>query len=157
MSGQLPFDRYKGGGKRLLGPPPSGDGTTRHGYGLAVMDQCGTRCVYCERDLEVPYESWLDLSIDHVVPQHTIKYRRYPEEWVKDLANIVISCRACNEFLNAVKVDAPAPKNLMEFFYLRDVVFCSKRKLALKRHSEEQTWYSLWHLRQVETSDREIP
>jgi len=63
-----PFDRYEGGGRRLLGKPAWGNGSSRRGYGLVVFDQCGSVCVYCGYDMGAAYESWLNLSIDHVIP-----------------------------------------------------------------------------------------
>ncbi|MGB9887201.1 MAG: HNH endonuclease [Moorellales bacterium] len=142
----LPFDRYEGGGRRLLGPPPPGDGTCRHGYGPAVFRQCGLNCVYCGRFLGAPYEAWLDLSVDHVVPRHAAARLGIPSAWVEDLANLVTCCRACNEFLNQykVKLALPPPANLDAFFDLRDRVFLEKQELALRRHLEERARYRRW-------------
>lgn len=54
--------------------------------------------------LSEPYEAWLDVSIDHVIPRGTVKRLGYPQDWVEDIANLVTSCRACNEFLNGYRV-----------------------------------------------------
>ncbi|MBO8128151.1 MAG: HNH endonuclease [Peptococcaceae bacterium] len=137
----LPFDRYEGGGRKLLGRPPGGDGTCRRGYGVPVFKQCGLTCVYCGRFLGAPYEAWLDISIDHVIPRSAIEQLGVPREWVEDVANLVTCCRACNEFLNQYRVNPPAPQNLAQFFDLRDQVFRDKRELARRRHAEERMWY----------------
>jgi len=137
MSTTAPFERYKDQGRVPLGSPKTGDGTSRHGYGRDVFKQCGWSCVYCERDLLESYESWLDVSIDHVIPQSTA-WDGSAKAWVKDIFNLVTCCRACNEFLNQHTVRNPEPATVDEFTTLRDQVFAEKRKKARKRHDEER-------------------
>lgn len=140
----VPFTRYRSGGRALLGRPPWGDGTCRHGYGPLVFAQCGTACVYCGRELGTAYEAWLDVSIDHVVPTETVKRLGYPREWIEDVANLVTSCRACNEFLNGYRVSEPAPATPEEFFAMRDRHFLAKRTWVLTRHEREREHYETW-------------
>jgi hypothetical protein len=142
-----PFSHYRLGGRELLGGPAWGDGTSRHGYGPPVLEQCGRDCVYCGRPLGEPYESWLDFSVDHVVPSNTIGLG-YTPDWVNDLINFVTSCRHCNEFLNRYTLADPPPSTLEEFCALRDRVFLEKRERALKRHAEERAFYEAWRARQ---------
>jgi hypothetical protein len=137
-----PFSHYRDGGRTLLGPARGGE-SSRHGYGLPVLEQCGHDCAYCGRPLGEPYENWLDFSIDHVVPSNTLNLR-YPKEWVNDLINLVTSCRACNEFLNQYKVTDPPPANLEEFCAIRDRHFQEKRARALARHAHERMLYERW-------------
>lgn len=145
LSGKrLPFSQYKESGRALLGKARSGDGTCRHGYGLDVFEQCGTACVYCDRELGEPYEIWLDISVDHVIPVETIKGLDYPREWVDDLANLVTCCRACNEFLNNYSVNDDVPTTVEEFFDLRDQHYMKKRELARERHRREREWHRDW-------------
>lgn len=139
----LPFARYRQGGQTLLGAPAWGDGSSRHGYGISVFAECGTACVYCDRELAEPYEAWLDVSVDHVVPQSTVTFG-YPREWVHDLINLVTACRACNEFLNAYRVTDLLPVTLAEFCDLRDRHFGEKRRWVLERHALERTRYEAW-------------
>ncbi len=139
-----PFEKYPNEGRNLLGEPPAGDGTTRHGYGPPVFEHCGMVCVYCSRNLKDSYEDWLDIQIDHVVPCNAIR-RGFPEEWIKDIANCVTCCAACNAFLNRFTVEDGPPQQLQEFFDLRDRTFEKKKKHAQKRHEEE---YGYW-LRKV--------
>lgn len=94
--------------------------------------------------LSEPYEAWLDVSIDHVIPRETVKRLGYPRDWVEDIANLVTSCRACNEFLNGYRVTDPLPGTLEEFFALRDRHFVAKRSWVLARHEREQAQYRLW-------------
>lgn len=141
---RLPFSQYKENGRALLGKARSGDGTCRHGYGLDVFNQCGTTCVYCDRELDEPYEVWLDVSVDHVIPVGTIKRLSYPREWVDDLANLVTCCRACNEFLNQYSVNDGVPETVEEFFDLRDQHYLKKRELAQERHRCEREWHRDW-------------
>jgi 5-methylcytosine-specific restriction endonuclease McrA len=134
----LPFARYQLGGTHLLGIPNEREGTARHGYGPPVFAACGYQCAYCGFDMASPYEAWLNLSVDHVVPQH-LKKAAWPREWLLDLINLVTCCRACNEFLNGYRVTATtAPESLPEFVQVRDRVFVEKLQHAQKRHSVER-------------------
>jgi hypothetical protein len=137
----LSFDRYTGGGRQLLGAPAMGDGTSRRGYGPAVFGQCGFACAYCGFSMETAYEGWLSLSVNHVIPTGAATRLGYPAEWVRDTANLVTACRACNEFLNGYKVIDPAPASVDEFFDLRDRHFLAKREWVLVRHATERAWY----------------
>ena len=138
----VPFARYEGGGCQLLGIPAERDGTARHGYGPPVFAACGYHCAYCGFDMASPYESWLNLSVDHVVPQHLTK-ASWPREWVLDLINLVTCCRACNEFLNGYRLTDPTlPQSLDAFVQLRDRVFAEKLIHAQKRHSVERERYA---------------
>lgn len=137
------FARYRGGGRELLGVPASGDGTSRHGYGPPVLEECGDHCVYCGRALGEPYESWLDFSVDHVIPVGTVQ-RGYSREWVSDLINLVTACRACNEFLNQYKVDDPPPSDVEEFCVLRDRHLLAKKAWVQTRHQQERARYARW-------------
>ncbi len=141
---ELPFSRYANGGLELFKERHLGDGTCRHGYGLDVFKQCGTTCVYCDRELDEPYEAWLDISVDHVIPVETIKKLGYPREWVDDLANLVTCCRACNEFLNRYSVNDEAPATIEEFFALRDRHYMKKREMARERHRRERESHRDW-------------
>jgi hypothetical protein len=140
----LPFNRYREGGRELLGAPAWGDGSSRHGYGIPVLAECGLNCVYCGCDLGGTYEAWLGFSVDHVIPGSTVKRLSYPAEWVHDLINLVTACRSCNEFLNAYRVDDPCPPELSEFCDLRDRHFLAKREWVIARHLVERGRYESW-------------
>ena len=142
----LPFQRYIDGGRSLLGIPPWGDGSSRHGYGVPVFAACGACCAYCGRELGETYEAWLDLSVDHVIPTNTVKVLGYPREWVADLLNLVTACRACNEFLNGYRITDPPPHDLAGFCDLRDRHFLAKREWVTARHEREREHYGVWRL-----------
>ncbi len=128
----------------LLGRPLQGDGTCRGGYGLSVSDRHGNKCAYCGLDFTQSYESWLHMSVDHVIPRYVIGIG-YEPEWVEDLLNHVPCCRTCNEFLNGYRVVAPsAPQTLTGFLNLRDKVFEEKRLKVLPRHQREQERFRSW-------------
>jgi hypothetical protein len=136
-----PFARYTDGGASLLGVPAGGDGTARHGYGPPVFALCGYQCAYCGLEMAAPYENWLSLSVDHVVPAHLVK-AGWPREWVLDRINLVTCCRACNEFLNGYRVaDATVPATLRDFVAIRDRVFDEKTSRAQRRHEIERERY----------------
>ncbi len=89
-----------------------------------------------------PYESWLNLSVDHVVPGHLGK-AGWPKEWVFDRINLVTCCRACNEFLNGYRVSEPTPPlSFDDFIVVRDRVFDEKLAHAQKRHAIERERYA---------------
>lgn len=149
-----PFDRYKNEGKVPLGAPKTGDGTSRHGYGPEVFDQCGWHCAYCDRPLLERYESWLDVSVDHVIPQST-PWHGAGKPWIRDIFNLVTCCRACNEFLNQHIVRNPEPATVEEFTTLRDQVFAAKREKARKRHDQERVKFE--RLLEAERGQSKIP
>jgi hypothetical protein len=86
-----------------LGPPRHGDGTSRGGYGRAVVEHHGELCVYCDRDLSASYEDWLELCVDHVVLRNAV-HVGMPTEWIEGLVNHTTCCQACNEFVNGYRV-----------------------------------------------------
>jgi hypothetical protein len=136
-----PFARYASGGSELLGIPAWGDGTARHGYGRPVFAECGYQCAYCGFEMGAPYEAWLNLSVDHVVPAHLIK-AGWPLEWVLDRINLVTCCRACNEFTNGYRLtNVASPATFAEFIAIRDRAFDEKRDLARARHAVERERY----------------
>jgi len=106
-----------------------------------VFAQCGLSCVYCRLDMSEPYENWLQLSVDHVVPAGT-KGAGYPPEWIEDIANLVTCCRACNEFSNGFRVTSPVPPNVEAFFVVRDQAYLAKRDLLVMKHDVERRRYA---------------
>jgi len=52
---ESPFRVYEGGGRRLLGRPAGGDGSSRRGYGVPVFKQCGAECAYCGYPMQDTY------------------------------------------------------------------------------------------------------
>ena len=135
----LPFERYQGRGRTLLGRPPDGDGSCRRGYGPSVFKECGTSCVYCGLAMGEFYRAWLQISVDHVVPRR-MSASGYPIEWILDITNCVTACRACNDYLQD-RIPDPPPQSLDLFFDLRDKVFATKLQAARKRHEVERTWF----------------
>ena len=131
-----------------LGPPGRWQNTprttsARTGYGLSAAKQSDGCCAYCGVDLATSYEAWLNLSLEHVVPQGARQSSDINPVWLGDLVNCVLCCRACNEFLNSYR----APSGALtwdEFLALRDRVFVEKRDRVLRRHaSERKTWTRL--------------
>lgn len=136
-----PFDRFKSGGPISLGFARWGDRTARRRYGRRVFAQCGYRCVYCGYDMGEPYEAWLSLSVDHVVPAHLVQ-AGWPAAWINDLINLATCCRACNEFLNGYRLPDPTPPaTIEEFVAIRDRIFDEKAERAAKRHEIEKERY----------------
>ena len=146
----IPFARYREGGRQLLGIPGQGDVTARHGYGPPVFRECGFTCAYCGFDMGATYQTWLQISVDHVIP-HSSLARGYPREWIEDLVNLVTCCRSCNEFMNAYSVSNPVPVSDEAFFELRDRHFLAKRALALAAHERERSWHTTHGLVRSET------
>jgi len=140
-SPDLPFAHYQGRGRELLGRVTGqSGGRSRTGYGRPVFSQCGFACVYCGYRMDRPFEAWLQLSIDHVIPS-SAKRDGYTEAWVEDVANMVTCCRACNEWSNDYRVVDPPPTDVAAFFDLRDVHFVRKRELIRSRLAADRNWY----------------
>lgn len=132
-----PFDQYPEEGrrptKRLTGA------LARHGYAHEVLRYCGYRCTYCGLDMS-KFEGWLQLSIDHVIPQQMVK-RGWNPEWVFDRFNVVASCRPCNDLFNRDPVLGDPPSDLSSFLTLRDRVYVDRRARIRQRRAEERRWF----------------
>jgi hypothetical protein len=133
----LPFTMYPNAGRRLLGRP-KGD-VARRGYGRQVLAWCGFECAYCRLDMTT-FEGWLQLSVDHVIPQQAIAVG-FPEDWVLDTANIVACCRPCNDLFNRDPVIEPRPGAIGEFWDLRDRLFLMRRARIIERRNSEKAWF----------------
>ena len=124
--------------RHRLGPTSPGDGTARGGYGRAIFAMDGYTCVYCGLLMLKDFDSYLQLSVDHIVPR---SMKGYDATLIEDRANKVTCCRACNEFGNRYRPNLPAPTNEEEFWDVRDHVFRERRALILKRRERELERY----------------
>jgi len=86
------------------------------------------------------FEGWLQLSVDHVVPQQTSAVG-FPAEWLIDAANLVACCRSCNDHFNRGPVVDPVPASLDAFFDLRDRLYRARRARIIERRGEERVWF----------------
>lgn len=97
----LPFDTYPDRGRRLLGRPKAGAGSSRTGYGLALQRMTGqSACAYCDIDLVGDYYRWLLLTVDHVVPRGEAVRLGMSVTLYEDATNLVVACSGCNGYLN---------------------------------------------------------
>ena len=135
----LPFSNYPRNGRELLGKPRWGDGTARRSYGVQALEWCGYRCAYCDLDMST-FEGWLQLSIDHVIPQQ-MQGAGYPAEWVLDAVNVVAACMACNGFYNRDPVPDEVPPTLEAFCDIRDRVFLERQARIRARRDAERAWF----------------
>lgn len=143
----LPFPSYPQGGRTLLGKPCWGDGTARRSYGVKALEWCGYRCAYCGLDLS-SFEGWLQLSIDHVIPQQ-MQAAGYPWECVLDAINVVAACMACNGYFNRDPVVGEVPTALEAFCDIRDRIFSERKARILERRETERAWFNT-HIRPEE-------
>jgi hypothetical protein len=137
--GALPFESYPLGGRVLLGKPKWGDGTARRSYGVKALEWCGYRCAYCDLPMST-FEGWLQLSIDHVIPQQ-MQGAGYAAEWVLDAINVVAACMACNGYFNRDPVLGELPTTLEAFCDIRDRVFGERKARILERRATEHAWF----------------
>lgn len=133
----LPFDAYPSGGRVLLGKP-KGD-LARRGYGRDALAWCGFQCAYCGLDMST-FEGWLQLSVDHVVPQQATA-SGFPAEWVLGATNLVACCRSCNDLFNRDPVVDPLPPTLDAFYQLRDRLYLARRARIIERRAKERVWF----------------
>ncbi len=138
---QLPFENYPCQGRKLLGRVTGAN--CRHEYGLRFMQLTGqTKCAYCGLDLVNPYENWLTIALDHVVPHSACVEWGLPIEWREDYSNRVLCCATCNGFGNRYTPQGiQRPATLDEFFDVRDTIFVERKRGILARHEEERTFY----------------
>jgi hypothetical protein len=122
-----------------LGKPRWGDGTARRSYGVKALEWCDYRCVYCGLDMST-FDGWLEMSIDHVVPQQAIAVG-FQAEWILDATNVVAACRACNDLFNRDPIVDPVPLTLEAFYDLRDRMFQQRKARILERREMERAWF----------------
>lgn len=137
----LPFRRYKGGGRTPQGKPRQGNATARHGYGPPVFEQCGYACAYCDLDMAASFEAWLQLSVDHVIPRQMAK-AGWQAALVEDITNLVTCCRACNDFGNRYTVTGPPPATTEIFYDRRDQVFLERKAMILAKRQQERAIFA---------------
>src|SRR5262249_39231263 len=119
-----------------------------------------TTCAYCGLDFVKCFTNWLQMHLDHVVPQDkTFNDKLHiPHEWTWDYTNRVLACGACNrsfsprsefkeDYIKSVKAcaacngvpDAKCRKCLEAFYTLRDCIFQDrKERIRTLRAAEEE-------------------
>ena len=138
----LPFAKYPGGGRVLLGKRILG--TCRHDYGLQYYQRTHVHtCGYCGLDLTSSYGIWLNIALDHALPISVCNKLEIWRDWMDDYSNSVLTCSACNSFDNRYKptFSLEKPMFLEEFFTLRDRVFVERRDRILKAHEREEQFF----------------
>jgi hypothetical protein len=137
----IPFDWYPHGGNEPIGIPQGS--SSRRDYGPPTFKACGYFCVYCGMDLNKDYQSWLCISVDHVVPKRVAWYNVH-QDWIMDGINLVTCCRACNDFLQQdFNVREEEPRTIAQFTAIRDRTFRAKCEYVRERHAKERRWYEL--------------
>jgi 5-methylcytosine-specific restriction endonuclease McrA len=94
---------------------------------LQLFERDLGRCVYCGLDLKADFDRFMMATEDHLVPTSQ-------GGQLRDLANLVLSCRACNGLKgNFVPSPAPDPKKQRRAYIsaVRDHIMI-KRKERLK-------------------------
>jgi hypothetical protein len=86
------------------------------------------------------FEGWLQLSIDHVIPQQS-QGAGYPAEWILDATNVVSACMPCNGYFNRDPVLDAVPVTLDAFYDIRDRVFLERKARILARRDTERAWF----------------
>lgn len=86
------------------------------------------------------FEGWLQLSIDHVIPQQ-MQGAGYPAAWMLDAINVVAACLACNGYFNRDPVLDDVPPTLEGFCDIRDKVFRERKARILERRATERAWF----------------
>lgn len=107
---------------------------------MKALEWCGYRCAYCGLDMST-FDGWLQLSIDHVIPQQ-MQGAGYPAEWVLDAINVVAACMACNGYFNRDPVVDAVPATLEAFCVIRDRVFLERKERILTRRDVERSWFA---------------
>ena len=133
MSGELP---------RELGGIPKNLSNARRGYGRNLLIDEGT-CAYCGTDLTNCYESWLRMTVDHVVPLGVCEDENIPKEFTWDRANLILACAACNGFANRYRPDFEISRPITpeSFFDFRDKIFAKRKERIAEKHKDERLFF----------------
>jgi 5-methylcytosine-specific restriction endonuclease McrA len=100
-------------------------GTSLGDYGGSTYEKYHFTCVYCGFDGRT-FDSWMQLSIDHVVPRSS--------GGSDAKSNLVVCCRACNSITSRLRFDSK--KTFQE-------IFDEKRKrVASRRPAFYEYWLS---------------
>jgi 5-methylcytosine-specific restriction endonuclease McrA len=84
----------------------------------AIYKKCHFSCVYCGFDGR-PFDGWMQLSIDHVFPQH--------QGGDNSAGNLVIACGSCNTLTNRMRFE-PSTATI-EIIRLKRERVLSRRKV----------------------------
>ena len=102
--------------------------TSLTGYGLPIHRRDGFKCRYCGADGTKSFDTWLTLSVDHLLPPN---HPRREEEAFK-----VTACRFCNEADNRYFSKNQGLDNLSP-----DELFQLRKKAVLEvRASYQEFW-----------------
>ncbi len=137
-----PFDSYPHEGKVLLGRLSGSN--SRKGYGFRFMQITRqTTCAYCDFDLVISFENWLQLVLDHVVPKGVCKGFSLRNDWTEDCINRVLACAACNGFDNRYKPPTltECPVSLEAFCQLRDEIFEDRKARVAECRKKEREFF----------------
>jgi len=140
----LPFEKYPGKGRELLGKYEMLKKKLRREVYEILFQWCGQdSCAYCGMDLLETFERWQSLTIDHVIPEGTGAQKGIRDEWLQDLSNTVLCCSPCNRYNNRYQLPPAVvpPESPAAFFDLRDRVFTERKELAAKRRAEGREEY----------------
>lgn len=91
-------------------------------YGVETYKRYHFTCVYCGFDGR-PFDSWMQLSIDHIRPKNS--------KGDNSADNCVVACRACNSITSRMKFDNETREEIIE----------AKRKRVIERHKK---YFSKW-------------
>lgn len=142
LNSWLPFSTYPNKEDELRKSIWTG-GNCRHEYGLKFIQETHqTCCAYCGKPLTECYDAWVTMVIDHVVPVSVFKRLNMEMEFCRSLANMVLSCAACNGFDNRYKLPLERKATtFQEFLALRDEVFIARKERIQRKHESERKFF----------------
>jgi len=91
---------------------------------LQLFERDLGRCVYCGLDLKADYDRFMMATEDHLVPSSKGGHLR-------DLQNLVLSCRVCNSLKGNFVPDPPIDLNKQKRAYIsavRDHIMVERKK-----------------------------
>ena len=98
-------------------------GTALGDYGAKVFRRDFFTCVYCGFDGRL-FDSWMQLSVDHIRPQHT--------GGDNSLENLATACKACNSITSRMRFTADTSK---------EQILEDKRERVKQRRKEFYDWW----------------
>ncbi len=98
-------------------------GTSLIGYGAETYEKYHYTCVYCGFDGR-PFDSWMQLSIDHIFPKSL--------GGTDDPSNLVVTCRACNSITSRMSFRKDQT--------LQEIVVQKRQKVLERRRDFYEHW-----------------
>ena len=67
---------------------------------IEVWEKYDHCCAYCGKELE-----YKDMQVDHLIPVQRERFKKYSEDEIESIDNLMPSCRRCNNYKRAHSIE----------------------------------------------------